>query len=124
MKNRMFVVGVGVGAALLLALLFFVVRAGRSKTPVAAQLPVELPAGAGAPTPDQLQKQIEDRLAEQNALRQRQEAEALNALKVAPVTKKTEVLSKHISEQAKKDAASMAHVLRSWMAESGEEVKR
>ncbi len=86
------------------------------------ELPGELPAGAA--TPDQLQAQIEGRLAEQAALRQRQETEALNSLKLPPVTKKTEVLTKHITEQAKKDSAAMAHVLRAWMAESGDEVKR
>ncbi len=63
-------------------------------------------------------------MAEQAAQRQKQETDALNALKLPPVTKKTEVLAKHISEQAKKDSASMAHVLRAWMAEPGDEVKR
>ncbi|HEX5226749.1 MAG TPA: hypothetical protein VFW44_03530, partial [Bryobacteraceae bacterium] len=82
----------------------------------------ELPAAG--PTPDEIKAQLENRLAEQAAQRQRLEAEALNALKLPPVTKKTEVLTKHISEQAKKDPASMAHVLRAWMAESGDEVKR
>jgi flagellar biosynthesis/type III secretory pathway M-ring protein FliF/YscJ len=46
----------------------------------------------------------------------------MNALKLPPVTtKKTEVLTKHISEQAKKDSMGMAQVLRTWMAESGTE---
>jgi flagellar biosynthesis/type III secretory pathway M-ring protein FliF/YscJ len=45
-------------------------------------------------------------------------------LKLPPVTKKTEVLTKHIGEQAKKDSASMAHVLRAWMSDSGEDVRR
>ncbi len=59
-------------------------------------------------------------MAEQAALRQKQETDALNALKLPPVTKKTEVLTKHIGEQAKKDSASMAHVLRSWMTDGSE----
>lgn len=124
LKNKMFVIGVGVGAALLLVLLFAMMRGMRGKKPAASgvQMPGELPSAG--PTPDEIQSQLENRLAEQTALRQRQEAEALNALKLPPVTKKTEVLSKHISEQAKKDPASMAHVLRAWMAESGDEVKR
>jgi flagellar M-ring protein FliF len=122
LKNKVFVIGVGVGAALLLGLLFVLIRVTRNKTPHAgAELPGELPAGA---TPAQLQAQIENQLAEQSAQRQRQETEALNALKLPPVTKKTAVLTKHITEQAKKDSAGMAHVLRSWMAESGDEVKR
>jgi len=122
LKNRLFVIGVGVGAALLLALLFVVLRIGaRKPARPAAELPGELPP---APTPGELEAQIEKRLAEQAAQRQRQEQEALNALKLPAITKKTEVLTKHISEQAKKDAASMAHVLRAWMSESGEEMKR
>jgi flagellar M-ring protein FliF len=122
LKNRVFVIGVGVGAALLLGLLVIVVQVTRKKVPRGSvELPVELPAGS---TPDQIQAQLENRLAEHAAQRQRQEADALNALKLPPITKKTEVLAKHISEQAKKDSASMAHVLRAWMSESGDEVKR
>lgn len=122
LKNKVFVIGVGVGAALLLALLFVLIRVTRNKTAHrGAELPGELPAGS---TPAQLQAQIESQLAEQGAQRQKQETEALNALKLPPVTKKTAVLTKHITEQAKKDSASMAHILRSWMAESGDEAKR
>ena len=33
------------------------------------------------------------------------------------------MLTKHISEQAKKDSAAMAHVLRAWMNESADEAK-
>lgn len=123
LQNKMFVIGVGVGAALLL-LLVVALRSSRHGAPGPAELPAELPAGAAPLTPEQLQSQIENRLAEQAAQRQRQEAEALNALKLPPVTKKTEVLTKHIAEQAKKDAASMAHVVRAWMSESGDEVRR
>jgi flagellar M-ring protein FliF len=124
LKNKLFLIGAGVGAAVLLALLFLVVRLLRRTRSGArgVELPGELPSGP--PTPDQLQAQIENRLAEQAAQRQRQETEALNSLKLPPVTKKTEVLTKHISEQAKKDSASMAHVIRAWMAESGDEMKR
>jgi flagellar M-ring protein FliF len=122
LKNRVFVIGVGVGAVLLLALLLMVMRVGRKRPASPVQLPNELPPGPMPP--DQLQSQIENRLAEQAAQRQKQEAEALNALKLPPVTKKTEVLTKHIAEQAKKDSASMAHVLRAWMADSGDEVRR
>jgi flagellar M-ring protein FliF len=123
LKNKVFVIGVGVGAALLLALLVIVLRmTGRKGQRGSAELPGELPAGSA--TSDQLQSQIENRLAEQAAQRQKQETDALNSLKLPPVTKKTAVLTKHITEQAKKDSAAMAHVLRAWMAESGDEVKR
>ena len=46
------------------------------------------------------------------------EAEALNALKLPQITtKKSEVLTKHIGEAAKKDPTLMVHVLRSWLEE-------
>jgi flagellar M-ring protein FliF len=121
LKNRIFVIGVGVGAALLLALLFLIVRLARKSPSHPATLPGELPPGT---TPDELQVQMERRIAEQAALRQRQETEVLNSLTLPPATKKTAVLTKHISEQAKKDSAAMAHVLRAWMNESGDEGKR
>jgi flagellar M-ring protein FliF len=122
LKNRVFVIGVGVGAAFLLALLVILLRVVRKKGPPgSADLPTELPGGHSTA---QLQAQIENQLAEQAAQRQKQEADALNSLKLPPVTKKTAVLTKHISEQAKKDSAGMAHVLRAWMAESGDEAKR
>jgi flagellar M-ring protein FliF len=122
LKNKVFVTGVGVGAAVLLALLALILRVMRKKASRPVELPGELSPGTG--TPDQLQAQIENRLAEQVAKRQKQEADALDALKLPPVTQKTAVLTKHISEQAKKDSAGMAHVLRAWMSESGDEVKR
>jgi flagellar M-ring protein FliF len=122
LNNRVFAIGVGVGAALLLGLLCIVLRVMRRKgAPRPAELPGELPSGSAAP--DQLQAQIENRLAEQAAQRQKQETDALNALQLPPVTKKAAVLTKHITEQAKKDSAGMAHILRAWMAESGDEVK-
>ncbi len=122
LENKLFLAGVGVGAAILLALLFLVIRLSSKNAPSGSrvQLPGELEAG---PTPDQLQSQIENRLAEQSALRQKQEMEVLSSLKLPPATKKTEVLSKHIAEQAKKDSGNMAHVLRAWM-DPNEEMKR
>jgi flagellar biosynthesis/type III secretory pathway M-ring protein FliF/YscJ len=122
LKNKVFVIGVGVGAGLLLALLLVILRVTRTKGPSGSvALPGELAAGSEE---ESLQSKIESRLADQVAQRQKQETEALNSLKLPPVTKKTAVLTKHISEQAKKDSAGMAHVLRAWMAESGDEMKR
>jgi flagellar M-ring protein FliF len=122
LKNKIFVIGVGVGAGLLLALLLLILRVTRTKGPSGSiALPGELAAGSEG---ESLQSKIESRLADQVAQRQKQETDALNSLKLPPVTKKTAVLTKHISEQAKKDSAGMAHVLRAWMAESGDETKR
>jgi flagellar M-ring protein FliF len=120
LKNKVFQIGAGVGAAVLLALVLILRTILKKKPARAAQLPGELPG----PTPEQLQAQIEGRLAEQAALRHRQDTEALNALKLPPVTKRAEILTQHIAEQAKRDAPSLAHVVRAWMAEAGDEVKR
>lgn len=105
-----------VGGVLLLALGFGVFRMMRGGTrPMEVEMAGELEAGE-VPVLS-LNKQIENQLAEQAAARQKQEADALNALKVPPLTKKTEVLTKHIGEQAKKDSTAMAQVLRSWMSD-------
>jgi flagellar M-ring protein FliF len=105
-----------VGGVVLLALLFGVFRMMRGgKRYAEVEMAGQLEAGE-APSIS-LNKQIENQLAEQQAVRQKQEADALNALKVPPMTKKTEVLTKHIGEQAKKDSTAMAHVLRSWMSD-------
>jgi flagellar M-ring protein FliF len=123
LKSKYFVVGVGVGLGIFVVLLFVIFRLmKRANAGGGVEMPAQLPAATGSS--ENLQKQIENQLAEQAALRQKQEAEALSALKLPPVTKKTEVLTKHIAEQAKKDSASMAHVLRAWMADSNEDVRR
>jgi len=124
LKSKYFFVGAGVGLALFVVLLFIVVRLARGGRSAASS--VEMAAQLAAPggSSESLQQQIENQLAEQSALRQKQEAEALSALKLPPVTKKTEVLTKHIAEQTKKDSASMAHVLRAWMSDGSEDVRR
>jgi flagellar biosynthesis/type III secretory pathway M-ring protein FliF/YscJ len=60
----------------------------------------------------------EEEQAELLARRERQEREVLNSIQLPSVTtKKSEVLIKHISEQAKRDSVGTAHILRSWLAE-------
>jgi flagellar M-ring protein FliF len=114
LKNKFVLIGIGVGVAVLLTLLVAVFRLLRRSNAESVEMVPQLAAAQS----ESLNKQIENQLAEQNALRQKQELDALNALKLPPVTKKAEVLTKHIGEQAKKDSTSMAHVLRSWMSES------
>jgi flagellar M-ring protein FliF len=64
------------------------------------------------------QDQLAAKLAEQEALKQRQEAEVLSSLKLPPVTtKKAQVLAKHLVETAKKDPTAAAQILRTWLAE-------
>ena len=114
LKNKFVLIGAGVGVALVLTLLATVLKLLRRSPGESVEMAPQLAAGA----PESLNKRIESQLAEQAALRQKQEMDALNALKLPPVTKKAEVLTKHISEQAKKDSSSMAHVIRSWMSDA------
>jgi flagellar M-ring protein FliF len=113
LKNKFVLIGIGVGVAVLLSLVVAVFRLLRRSPASAVEMAPQIAAGQA----DDFSKQIENQLAEQAALRQKQEAEALSALQRPPVTKKAEVLTKHIGEQAKKDSTSMVHVLRSWMSD-------
>jgi flagellar M-ring protein FliF len=116
-----------VGGAALLALLagFFVLlrRAGKKKA-IAVEVAAALEANAPkelAPSPQDLERQLNEKMNEQNAEKARQEAEALMKLKLPAVsTKKTEVLLKHIGAEAKKDPTAMAQVVRTWLHESGQ----
>ena len=66
----------------------------------------------------ELVKEMEAKFAEQAALKAKQQAEELMKLKLPAVsTKKTEVLTKHISAESKKDPAGMAQVVRSWLSD-------
>jgi flagellar biosynthesis/type III secretory pathway M-ring protein FliF/YscJ len=59
---------------------------------------------------------LESQMAEQAVEKAKQEAEALMKLKLPVIaTKKTDVLTKHIAAEIKKDPAVMAQVVRSWL---------
>ncbi|HLH40975.1 MAG TPA: flagellar basal-body MS-ring/collar protein FliF [Bryobacteraceae bacterium] len=118
--RALIVAGIGAAAMLALAAGFVLMRRrARRKTLVEAASQAAIEAGGekpALPTPEELQKQIEGKMAEQQAERTRQEVEALLALKVPVVkTKKTEVLVKHIAAETKKDAAQLSHVIRTWL---------
>jgi flagellar M-ring protein FliF len=113
LKSKYLAIGAGATVAILLALVlvvFKLMRRGRGAT-APAEMPPQL---TGEPSED-FAKRLEKQLADQAALRQKQETDVLNSLKLPPVTKKAEVLTKHIGEQAKRDSTGMAQVLRSWM---------
>jgi flagellar M-ring protein FliF len=117
LKNKNLTIGLGVGFLLSLIVLGTVIKLLRKRkksahSEIIAQIATVEKKG------ENLAKQIENQLAEQAAVREKQESEALNALKLPPVTKKTEVLTKHIAEHAKKDSTVMAQVMRSWMNEA------
>jgi flagellar M-ring protein FliF len=113
------IIGGAVGLVLLVAFLVF----GRRRKSAAARATMQAQLAAGAAVAnggeDEATNRMEAQIADQAAAKARLEAEALNALKLAPAkTKKSEVLTKHIAEAAKKDPGAMVHVIRSWLAES------
>jgi len=115
--------GGAAGGLLLLLVLFGWLWLRRRRRRRSVEMQAALPAGQAqasleaAPEVDAGQR-LEARLAEQAARKQQLEAEALNALKLPPVTtKKTEVLSKHLVETVNKDPVSAAQILRSWLYE-------
>jgi flagellar M-ring protein FliF len=124
-KDAIVWVASGAGAALLLVLVavFFLIRRLKRKpaAPTAqAALPAPRPAAeVAAAEEEDLRKQMEAKLAEQAALKEKLTAEALNSLKLPQITtKKAEVLAKHITEEAKKDPAAVAHLIRTWLNEA------
>lgn len=124
--------GIAGGALAGLILVAFVtMRVLRKKTrkakAPAVSAPAELPAPPGVPatmgadeetSAVSLEEQIETQLAEREALARRMEAQAIHALKLAPViTKTAEVLAKHLREKISKDPEVSAQVLRTWIRE-------
>jgi flagellar M-ring protein FliF len=123
-KKKMLIVGAGVGGALLLLLVggFIVIRKLKRKSSVSASAAAPalstaedggLPAIEGG---ERVEAKMQERLSEQAAMKARLEEEALKSLKIPTVkTKKTEVLTKHISEEAEKDPIAMAQLVRTWL---------
>ena len=83
--------------------------------PALAAAKSERPLGSTAAP----RQNLEDQLAGQVALQERMDIEALNTLKLPPVTsKKAEVLAKHLRETVKKDPPQTTQVLRTWITEA------
>ena len=123
LKKSPIAIGAGVAVALVLVLGLFAIFRRKKKhgaIDVAPQL-LETPSKGALPSPGgQIGNQIEAALAERDAAQNLQIEEAVAALRLPKVTtKKAEALTKHIAEQAKKDPAAMAHVLRGWLQEEG-----
>jgi flagellar M-ring protein FliF len=119
-RFKQFVIGGAVTLLLMLVLGVGFLRARRRRRLAVLKSQAQLAAASEAALEpvDEAGRQFEARIAEQSAQKQRLEAEALLALKLPPVTtKKSEVLTKHIGEAAKKDPTLMVHVLRSWLEE-------
>jgi flagellar M-ring protein FliF len=77
------------------------------------------PGAPGVEAPaSNVERQIESKLAERDAMQQKAEAQALSALNLAPViTKTAEVLAKHLREKIKVEPETPAQVLRTWIRE-------
>ena len=117
-RYKQFVLGGAVVFALMALMIVSLLRSRRRAAPVVVEGPPEI-VGEGAKALEAANdagKQLEAKLNEQTALKNRLEAEAMGALKMPQVTtKKSEILTKHIGEAAKKDPTLMVHVLRSWL---------
>ena len=122
MQNKMLVIA-GAGAALVVCVLLGIIatmaRGKKPKKSVETQGQLAGTTEASeAKTGNEFQKRMEAKLAEQAAAQHLQELEALNFLKLAPVaTKKSEVLTKHINEEAKKNPKVTAQIMRAWTNE-------
>ncbi len=122
-ENGMLYLGAG-GAALILLVLagLAALFRGNKKKPV-VQVSSEgareiQGSAAGQDIPNSLKQQLEAKIAENDRAKEQQQIEALQALQLPTVkTQKTEVLTKHLSSEAKKDPQAMAHVIRAWLNE-------
>lgn len=118
--------GAAIGGALLVivgALVWLALR--RSKRgPIASSAPAVAaaqPAGALGPSAEE---QMQARLAEQAALQEKLDMEALSQLKLPKVTtKKTDVLVKQVRENTKKDPTPGAQVLKTWISDQEKALK-
>jgi flagellar biosynthesis/type III secretory pathway M-ring protein FliF/YscJ len=106
---------------LVLGFLLFRRNSRSAAQPVEVTGPAALPPGPAAPDAvhaPNIEGQLESQLAERDALQQKMDAQALSSLKLAPViTKKAEVLAKHLREKITKDPDLSAQILRTWIRE-------
>ena len=125
-KKTLMIAG-GAGAGLLVlgvGLYLFRRKRRKMKQAAAPTSPAALnTAGAQAPTqelsaPNQLENEIDSKFAERDALQAKADAQALSALKLAPViTKKAEVFAKHLREKIAKEPEISVQILRGWIRE-------
>ena len=117
------IAGIGAGV-LLLATAGFVVLWRKSKAKKIAIKVEEARIAATHPTQAaeipvtraEIEQQIQDRLDHKATENARKEAEALMRLKLPEGhTSKTDVLTKHLAAEAKKDPAAAAQVIRAWL---------
>jgi flagellar M-ring protein FliF len=119
-NRQIWIIGGGAIVIVVGALAFLLLRRKRKKAGAvtgAAELAAGDPAHAALPG-SKIETQLEAELEERDALQQKSDAQMLSSLKLAPViTKKAEVLAKHLREKIAKDPDMAAHILRSWIRE-------
>ncbi len=122
-KNKVLLIGATAGAVFLVMLAgaagFILSRRKKQAKPVETPAQIEAAARSlAAQAAEDISKKLQGQLDEQAATRERQQMEAMNTLKLPQVTtKKAEVLTRHIHEEAKKDPKAMAQLLRTWLNE-------
>jgi flagellar biosynthesis/type III secretory pathway M-ring protein FliF/YscJ len=80
-------------------------------TAIQAAQPTEAPV-----TREEIEQQIQDRMDQKQIENARKEAEALMRLKLPDGhTNKTDVLTKHLATEAKKDPNAAVQVIRAWL---------
>jgi len=113
-QKTLLIAGAALAALVIVGLVLVIFLRRKPRKPVAVTAPVELPAASGS----NLEKQIETRLAERDAMQQEAEAKVLSSLKLTPVITKTgEVMAKHLREKITQDPEVAAQVLRTWIRE-------
>ncbi|HUB83527.1 MAG TPA: flagellar basal-body MS-ring/collar protein FliF [Bryobacteraceae bacterium] len=122
-KNMLIGGGVLAAAMAVFVVLFLFFRKKMKKKASTAAMAAELaagdtPAGRAALSAAKAENELEAQLAERDALQQKSDAQVLSSLKLAPViTKKAEVLAKHLREKISKEPEVAAQILRTWIRE-------
>ena len=116
-KKVLIIAGAAAGV-LVVAAISGLVLLGKRKKKAVVQVAVQpaLPSAVKTAALEDAQRQLEGKMAEQQAEKAREEVEALMSLKMPLVkTKKTEVLAKHIVSETQNDAGALANVVRTWL---------
>jgi flagellar M-ring protein FliF len=125
LNRNMLMIGGGAAAGVIVIgfLLAMLLRKRKKKKAVAVSSAAELaagdtPAARAALAAAEAQRGLEEQLAERDSLQQKSDAQVLTNLKLAPViTKKAEVMAKHLRERISKEPEISAHILRTWIRE-------
>jgi flagellar M-ring protein FliF len=121
-KTLLTVGGAAAGAIVMIFLFAMLLRKRKKKSAIAtaaAELAAgDTPAGRAALAAAHAQEGLEAQLAERDALQQKSDAQVLTNLKLAPViTKKAEILAKHLREKISKEPEVAGQILRTWIRE-------